>query len=760
MLGEIGGKSEEELCYPVLVRFLFSFFILSIVFGVLFVSPVPMYAAYSFSPTIWQENKDVTVNGADLEGDYPSERLLCFAPESDPDDLKCFRPDSKSIKQWTQTTIVFTPAANTPPVGFLKVFIMEDTDLCTNAGCQIVKQQKEIVVGSYKAHPYIIDVLDSETGVKAGNITRGKTYKIKGFRFGDETHEIYFGIRRIAHEDILGWTHSEIIFRPSQEYEASDGMRVQTAAAKSNIFSVNIVDSISNDPHSHLQFHLSDMGITDAWKQSQGKGIVVAVIDSGVDTNHAEFRGRIWNNPDEIRGNGKDDDGNGYVDDIDGWNFVSDASELTPTSSHGTAVAGVIAAAKDNGVGVAGIAPQTVIMPLIVSRSDGKIVGEDVNEAIRYAVDNGANIINLSMGGPGFTTDFSPLFTSSIQYAAERNALVIIAAGNGDVIGQQSGNAQGVDLDQNPKSPVCNRTDKRWSIGVAAIGRTDEKSRFSDFGLECIDLAALGEDVVTTSFYALSEGGANYASVSGTSFSTPIVSGLAALVWASKPTLAAWQVRDILIRSGDPLDDPTVGRKPDIIAAFTEAGRTTPKSPLKPTTPTVPPEVSGTLFPDVPSAYPYEPAIRWGKETKVLQGYPDGTFRPDRTVNRAEFLKIVLEADPMIDVSKETKRTGFPDVDESAWYAPYIRYARRTGIIEGYPDGYFRPEQTVNVAEALKISYRALNVATIDTGGEWFRRYLTHAQYNGILFSNDIDVASNMQRKDVLWVVWKLMGGK
>ena len=728
--------------------------------GVLVAYPVPKATAYSFSPTIWQENKDVVVNGADLEGDYPAERLLCFAPEADQNDLKCFRPDSKSIKQWTRTTIMFTPAANTPPVGFLKVFVMEDTDVCTNAGCQVLKKQTEIVIGAYKAHPYIIDVVDRETGVKTGNIVRGKTYEIRGFRFGDELQDLYFGIRKIVREDIISWTYNSIVFRPSQEYEASDGIRVQNAAAKSNIFSVNIVDKISDDPYSHLQFHVSDMHIIDAWKQSQGKNIVVAVIDSGVDTNHEEFRERIWKNLHEVRGNGKDDDGNGYSDDMEGWNFVSDSPELTPVSAHGTMVAGVIAAAKDNGVGVAGIAPKAQIMPLIVSNANGKIVGEDVIEAIRYAVDNGANIINLSMGGPGFTTDFSPLFTSAVQYAAEHNVLMVIAAGNGDILGQQEGNAQGVDLDQNPKSPVCNRTDARWSIGVAALNREGKKSHFSDFGIHCIDLAALGEDVVTTSFYALSQGNANYASVSGTSFSTPIVSGIAALVWASRPTLAAWQVHDILIRTGTTLSDPGIGRKPNVIAALLEAGRTIPLPPLVPTEQSVPLPSQKSSFPDVPFSHPYVQAIEWGKKMGVLRGYPDGTFRSTRTVNRAEFLKIVLEADPNIDVSKETEPTGFPDIDEEAWYAPYVGFARKHGIINGYPDGFFRPERTVNTAEALKMAYLALGISTIDTEGEWYRRYLTHAQYNHILFSNEIDVGSDMQRKDVVWVVWKLVEGR
>ena len=162
------------------------------------------------------------------------------------------------------------------------------------------------------------------------------------------------------------------------------------------------------------------------------------------------------------------------------------------------------------------------------------------------------------------------------------------------------------------------------------------------------------------------------------------------------------------------------------------------------------------IFADVKSTHPYNAAIRWGKETAVVDGYPDGTFKPDRGINRAEFLKIILESDSTVSVALATEPTGFSDVNEGEWYAPYIRYAKDNGIIEGYPDGTFRPGQAVNFAEALKMAYSALGVPTVLTEGEWYERFLMHAKDNNILFSNSIDVGSDMTRKDVVWIVWNL----
>ena len=165
-------------------------------------------------------------------------------------------------------------------------------------------------------------------------------------------------------------------------------------------------------------------------------------------------------------------------------------------------------------------------------------------------------------------------------------------------------------------------------------------------------------------------------------------------------------------------------------------------------------------FSDVSSSHPYIAAIRWGKENGVLSGYPDGTFQPDRTVNRAEFLKIVLAADDT-DVASMSDPIGFRDVDESAWYAPYIRYAKQQGIVQGYPDGSFKPEQPVNFAEALKMAYVALGISgDTSTEGAWYEQYLSHAKSNSVLFSNNVNVGTGMSRKDVVWIVWKLVEGE
>jgi hypothetical protein len=161
-------------------------------------------------------------------------------------------------------------------------------------------------------------------------------------------------------------------------------------------------------------------------------------------------------------------------------------------------------------------------------------------------------------------------------------------------------------------------------------------------------------------------------------------------------------------------------------------------------------------FTDVGADHPYAPAIDWAKKQGILQGYPDGTFRPDKTVNRAQFLKIVLAA-RNVDAASAVTPTGFKDVDEQAWYAPFVRYAKQQGIIQGYQDGTFKPEQTVNFAEALKMAYVALAISTPDVGPQWYSRYLNDAQSRKILFSNAVDLTSGMSRKDVVWIVRKLL---
>ena len=264
----------------------------------IFVWPIKVNAN-TFTPSIWKENQEVTAIGGDLEGDIPAERLLCFAPDSFPDDLRCFRPDSPSIKQWIKGSVRFIPAANTPPSGILKIFVSVYEEVCIDQGaggkyCDTVKKQKELNFGPYKAHPYIVEVLEKEAGIRSSTIVREKTYEIRGVRFGDEIQDIYAGSRKIPRSSVIEWSYKSVTFRASEDFPDGESIQVNNTVARSNAYPIIIVDDVSDDPFSHLQLHLLSHKVRDAWNSTKGEGVVVAVIDSGIDTNHPEFSRRIF----------------------------------------------------------------------------------------------------------------------------------------------------------------------------------------------------------------------------------------------------------------------------------------------------------------------------------------------------------------------------------------------------------------------------------------------------------------------------------
>jgi hypothetical protein len=263
----------------------------------------------------------------------------------------------------------------------------------------------------------------------------------------------------------------------------------------------------------------------EVWNQNiTGNGIVVAVVDSGVDYTHPDLDGNIWRNAGEIAGNGIDDDRNGYIDDIRGWDFV--ASDNNPMDldfdGHGTHIAGAIAAERNN-FGITGVAPNAKIMPVRVLAAVGS--GEPISAAagIRYAADNGANVINLSLGNDFFP---STQLNDAIEYANNKGSVVVMAAGNlGDI---------------QPAYPARNAD--RWGIAVGSIdvsGRMDDSSNRS--GSTPLDyLVAPGVEIVSTT------PDEDYEVRSGTSMATPHVAGVAALVLNANPTLTPAQVEYIL----------------------------------------------------------------------------------------------------------------------------------------------------------------------------------------------------------------------
>ena len=260
----------------------------------------------------------------------------------------------------------------------------------------------------------------------------------------------------------------------------------------------------------------------DAWaKGYTGKGIVVAVVDTGVDRNHDDLKDNIWTNSKEIPNNGKDDDGNGYVDDVYGWNFDGNDNNTLDVAGHGTHVSGTIAG-ENNDFGVTGIAYDAKIMPVKVLNDSGSGSYDAIAQGIRYATDNGANVINLSLG----SSYPNSALESALKYASSKGAIVVMAAGN--------------DSGLEPGYPA--RYADETGIAVGAVDKENNLASFSNLaGFNPLTyVTAPGVDVYSTI------PGNKYASYSGTSMASPHVAGVVALMLSANPNLTDAQVRQIL----------------------------------------------------------------------------------------------------------------------------------------------------------------------------------------------------------------------
>ncbi len=304
---------------------------------------------------------------------------------------------------------------------------------------------------------------------------------------------------------------------------------------------------VPNDTLFSSQNNLIAINAPEAWDIEKGlqDNVIVAVLDAGVDISHSDLSPRIWVNEDEIPGNKKDDDHNGYVDDRNGWDFADSSTDITPHAGssltaehHGTVIAGIIGATGNNTIGVSGVAWGITIMPVRVLGVSGSGNSVDVAQGVKYAADNGADIINLSFVGPTSST----LLMQAIQYARSRGVLVIASAGNDNV-----------NLNTTPKYPVCHT----GVIGVASVTNSGVKSSFSNYGSSCIDISAPGENILST---VSTESGTAFPSGyssgwNGTSFSSPVVAGVAALAFAHQPEITREQLETLLVNSASSLNN-------------------------------------------------------------------------------------------------------------------------------------------------------------------------------------------------------------
>jgi subtilisin family serine protease len=336
-----------------------------------------------------------------------------------------------------------------------------------------------------------------------------------------------------------------------------------------------------NDVYLPYQWYVDDGDVADvrlpyAWDVERGDtSVVIAILDTGVDTSHPDLASRIWRNQGEVAGNGLDDDGNGLVDDVQGWDFgvgdndpkpqyTSDASGID-VGFHGTFCAGIAAAATDNAEGIAGAGWNCRLMPLKVAHPDSGITSEAIAAAFLYAVDKGASVVSMSFGGPG-DPGVPEFFQTLVDMATQAGAVCVAAAGN--------------DGDSTRVYPAaCDH--------VLAVGATDysnARAEFSNWG-PWVDVAAPGSAMWSTicQNYAFTDldqliyvfffgwDGANpYMYGDGTSFACPLVAGICGLVRARFPSLTPELVIQHMITTGDAVAyDLPIGVKVNAFRAVT-----------------------------------------------------------------------------------------------------------------------------------------------------------------------------------------------
>ena len=359
---------------------------------------------------------------------------------------------------------------------------------------------------------------------------------------------------------------------------------------------------LSDDPLLYDQWHLFDTGITppdsyitlsnqnvdigapEAWTLGFNADIPIAIIDLGVDITHPDLIDNLWTNPREIKGNGKDDDNNGYVDDIHGWNFANDTPNVDPGNGHGTHVAGTVGAKGDNGIGVSGVAWNTQLMTLDVFNGESRSSNESIIKAIRYAVDNGAKVINMSLGQSikQSPTDFlkdpnNAVYQEAFRYAYDNDVFIAIAAANEGAQANTRTRYNGIgDLDEYTTSPAVYSQIFGNIATVAALNAQSNLADYSNYGQNASIIAPGGEggdvildqDIDGNYRYVKSEKtrilstmpvgkgtvdndgtigtNKNYGYMQGTSMASPVIAGMAGLIRAENDEITALDTLAIL----------------------------------------------------------------------------------------------------------------------------------------------------------------------------------------------------------------------
>jgi serine protease len=321
------------------------------------------------------------------------------------------------------------------------------------------------------------------------------------------------------------------------------------------------VQQTPNDPSYAPLYGMTKIGAPTAWNTTTGSSnFVVAVIDSGVDYRHPDLAANMWTNPGEIAGNGRDDDANGFVDDVYGADFANRDGNPFDDNSHGTHVAGTIGAVGNNSLGVAGVNWSVKIMALKFLGANGSGYTSNAIAALDYAVAKGAKISNNSWGGGGYDSALA----AAIGRAQTAGHVFVAAAGN-----------SGLNIDNTPSYPASYIKNYGNVVTVAATDSNDALASFSNYGAGTVTLAAPGVSILSTT------PNNTYSYFSGTSMAAPHVAGALALYWSANPTLSYTQVIAKLKSSVDALPNlngkVSTGGRLNVAKMF--AGSTSPPPP-------------------------------------------------------------------------------------------------------------------------------------------------------------------------------------
>ncbi|MGH7725002.1 MAG: S8 family serine peptidase [Candidatus Eiseniibacteriota bacterium] len=302
----------------------------------------------------------------------------------------------------------------------------------------------------------------------------------------------------------------------------------------------------------------ADIRATNAWDLFTGDpNLLIGVIDTGIDYNHPDLAANAWTNPGEIPGNSVDDDSNGFVDDVHGFDFVNSDGDPFDDNGHGTHCAGTIGAVGNNGVGVVGVNWNIKIAGIKFLSAGGSGSTDGAISSVQYAITIGCRLTSNSWGGGGF----SQALLDAINAAGAAGQLFVAAAGNA-----------GSNTDVSPHFPSS--YDTPYIIAVAATDHNDQLAGFSNFGATTVDLGAPGVDILSC------EPGGSYQLLSGTSMATPHVAGACALAWGRFPGASNLQIKQLIMVKADPIPALTgrcvTGARLNVFMAIADPDSTAP----------------------------------------------------------------------------------------------------------------------------------------------------------------------------------------